>query len=92
VGLDGRERKFPWPDAGGLDRDQCGPVLVSSIRIFRNKDFLIHWIQALYVRIGRICGGRLPPMPLHIFVSRDHSDKGKIYCVPNAALMKHLSE
>jgi hypothetical protein len=23
--------------------------LISSIRIFRNKEFLIHWIQALYV-------------------------------------------
>ena len=52
VGLDGRERKFPWPDAGRLDRDQCVQRINQQY-----PDFLIHWIQALYVRIGRICGG-----------------------------------
>jgi hypothetical protein len=31
-------------------------------------------------------------MPLHVFVGRDHSDKGKIYCVPKCSWMKHLSE
>ena len=41
----------------GLIMTNAVNVLISSIRIFRNKDFLIQWIQALYVRIGRICGG-----------------------------------
>jgi hypothetical protein len=51
VGLDGRERKFPWPDARRLDRDQCGRCINQQYPdfLFRNKEFLIHWIQALYV-------------------------------------------
>ena len=49
VGLDGRERKFPGPMPVGLIVTNAVDVLISSIRIFRNKEFLIHWIQALYV-------------------------------------------
>jgi hypothetical protein len=57
VGLDGRERKFPWPDAGRLDRDRCGQRINQQYPDFPEQGFLIQWIQALYVRIGRICGG-----------------------------------
>jgi hypothetical protein len=35
--------------AFGLIVTNAVDVLISSIRIFRNKEFLIHWIQALYV-------------------------------------------
>ncbi len=75
----------PGPMPVGLIVTNAVDVLISSIRIFRNKEFLIHWIQALYVAgSARICGGLtcLPPMPLHVFVSRDHTDKGKSIACP----------
>jgi hypothetical protein len=44
----------PGPMPVGLIVTNAVDVLISSIRIFRNKEFLIHWIQALYVcRIGK---------------------------------------
>jgi hypothetical protein len=39
----------PGPMPVGLIVTNTVDVLISSIRIFQNKEFLIHWIQALYV-------------------------------------------
>jgi hypothetical protein len=39
----------PGPMPVGLIVTNAVDALISSIRIFRNKEFLINWIQALYV-------------------------------------------
>jgi hypothetical protein len=54
VGLDARERKFLWPD-GRLDLDQSVRRINQQYPDFpeqKIKEFLIHWIQALYVPEG----------------------------------------
>jgi hypothetical protein len=54
VGLDARERKFLWPD-GQLDLDQSVRRINQRYPDFpeqKIKEFLIHWIQALYVPEG----------------------------------------
>jgi hypothetical protein len=54
VGLDARERKFLWPD-GRLDLDQSVRRINQQCPDFpeqKIKEFLIHWIQALYVPEG----------------------------------------
>ena len=55
VGLDAKERKFLWPDAGRLDLDQSVRRIGQQYQDFpkdKIKEFLIHWIQALYVPEG----------------------------------------
>ena len=55
VGLDAGERKFFWPDAGRLDLDQSVRRINQQHPEFpkdKIKEFLIHWIQALYVPEG----------------------------------------
>lgn len=54
VGLDARERKFLWPE-GRLDLDQSVRRINQQCPDFpeqKIKEFLIHWIQALYVPEG----------------------------------------
>jgi hypothetical protein len=54
VGLDAKERKFLWPD-GRLDLDQSVRRINQHYPDFpeqKIKEFLIHWIQALYVPEG----------------------------------------
>jgi hypothetical protein len=54
VGLDAKERKFLWPD-GRLDLDQSVRRINQQYPDFpeqKIKEFLIHWIQALYVPEG----------------------------------------
>ena len=55
VCLDARERKFLWPDVGPLDLDQSAQRINQQYPDFpedKIKEFLIHWIQALYVPEG----------------------------------------
>jgi hypothetical protein len=55
VGLDARERKFLWPDAGPLDLDKSVRRINQQHSNFpedRITEFLIFWIQALYVPEG----------------------------------------
>jgi len=55
VGLDAGERKFLWPDAGRLDLDQSVRRINQQYPDFPEqtiKEFLVHWIQALYVPEG----------------------------------------
>jgi len=55
VGLDAGERKFLWPDAGRLDLDQSVRRINQQYPDFPEqtiKEFLIHWIQALYMPEG----------------------------------------
>jgi hypothetical protein len=54
VGLDAKERKFLWPD-GRFDLDQSVRRINQQYPDFpeqKIKEFLIHWIQALYVPEG----------------------------------------
>ena len=54
VGLDAKERKFLWPD-GRLDLEQSVRRINQHYSDFpeeKIKEFLIHWIQALYVPEG----------------------------------------
>jgi hypothetical protein len=54
VGLDAKERKFLWPD-GRFDLDQSVRRINQQYPDFpeqKTKEFLIHWIQALYVPKG----------------------------------------
>jgi hypothetical protein len=51
VALDARERKFLWPDASRLDLQQSARRINQQYPDFPEqtiKEFLIHWIQALY--------------------------------------------
>ncbi|HEY2527928.1 MAG TPA: hypothetical protein VGJ20_08275 [Xanthobacteraceae bacterium] len=55
VGLDAKERKFLWPNAGRLDLDQSVRRISQQYQDLpkdKIKEFLIHWIQALYVPEG----------------------------------------
>lgn len=55
VGLDARDRKFLWPDDARLDLDQSVRRINQQHPDFPEqtiKEFLIHWIQALYVPEG----------------------------------------
>ena len=55
VGLDAGERQFLWPDDGRLDFDQSVRRINQQYPEFpkdKIKEFLIHWIQALYVPEG----------------------------------------
>jgi hypothetical protein len=55
VGLDAGERQFLWPDNGRLDFDQSVRRINQQYPEFpkdKIKEFLIHWIQALYVPEG----------------------------------------
>ena len=55
VGLDAGERKFLWPDAGPLDLDQSVRRINQQYPDFSEqtiKEFLIHWMHALYVPEG----------------------------------------
>lgn len=52
VGLDARERKFLWPDAGRLDLDKSVRRINQQYPDFpedKITEFLIFWIQSLYV-------------------------------------------
>jgi hypothetical protein len=54
VGLDAKERKFLWPD-GRLDLEQSVRRINQHYPDFpeqKIEEFLIHWIQALYVPEG----------------------------------------
>jgi hypothetical protein len=56
VGLDARERKFLWPDAGPLDLDKSVRRINQQYPDFpedKITEFLIFWMQALYVPQGR---------------------------------------
>lgn len=51
VGLDARQRKFLWPDAGPLDLDQSARRINQQYPDFpkdKIKEFLIYWIQQGY--------------------------------------------
>ena len=55
VGLDARERKFLWPDAGPLDLDKSVRRINQQYPNFPEqviKEFLIDWFQELYVPEG----------------------------------------
>ena len=55
VGLDARERKFLWPDAGQLDLEQSVRRINQQYPNFSEqaiKEFLIDWFQELYVPEG----------------------------------------
>ena len=55
VGLDAKERKFLWPDAGRLDLDQSVRRISQQYQDFpkdKIKEFLIDWIQQGYVPEG----------------------------------------
>ena len=55
VGLDAKERKFLWPDAGRLDLDQSVRRISRQYQDFprdKIKEFLIDWIQQGYVPEG----------------------------------------
>ena len=52
VGLGARERKFLWPDGGRLDLDQSVRQQFPNFPEQTIKEFLVHWIQALYVPEG----------------------------------------
>jgi hypothetical protein len=54
VGLDARERKFLWPEAG-LDLEQSAQRINQQYPNFPEetiKEFLIHWILTIYVPEG----------------------------------------
>jgi hypothetical protein len=54
VGIDAKERKFLWPD-GRFDLDHSVQRINQQYPDFpeqKIKEFLIHWIQALYVPEG----------------------------------------
>jgi hypothetical protein len=55
VGLDVRQRKFLWPDAKRLDLDQSVRRINQQYPDFPDdkiEEFLIYWIQELYVPEG----------------------------------------
>jgi hypothetical protein len=55
VGLDARERKVLWPDAGPLDLDKSVRRINQQYPDFpedKITEFLIFWMQALYVPRG----------------------------------------
>src|SRR5262249_39980173 len=55
VGLDVRQRKFLWPDAKRLDLDQSVRRINQQYPDFpkdKIEEFLIYWIQELYVPEG----------------------------------------
>jgi hypothetical protein len=55
VGLDARHRKFLWPDANRLDLQQCVRRINQQYPSFpedKIEEFLIDWIQELYVPEG----------------------------------------
>jgi hypothetical protein len=55
VGLDARERKFLWPDVGPLDLDKSVRRINQQHPNFpedKITEFLIFWMQALYVPQG----------------------------------------
>ena len=55
VGLDARERKFLWPDAGQLDLEQSVRRINQQYPGFPDdkiEEFLIYWIQELYLPEG----------------------------------------
>ena len=55
VGLDAKERKFVWPDAGRLDLDKSVRRINQQYPDFpedKIEEFLIDWIQTDYVPEG----------------------------------------
>lgn len=55
VGLDAKERKFVWPDAGRLDLDKSVRRIKQQYPQFPKDqitEFLVFWIQSLYVPEG----------------------------------------
>lgn len=55
VGLDAKERKFVWPDAGRLDLDKSVRRINQQYPDFPEDqitEFLVFWIRSLYVPEG----------------------------------------
>ncbi|HKF06451.1 MAG TPA: hypothetical protein VKB49_29305 [Candidatus Sulfotelmatobacter sp.] len=55
VGLDAKERKFVWPDAGRLDLDKSVRRINQQYPEFPEDqitEFLVFWIRSLYVPEG----------------------------------------
>ena len=55
VGLDAKERKFVWPDAGRLDLDKSVRRINKQYPEFPKDqitEFLVFWIRSLYVPEG----------------------------------------
>jgi hypothetical protein len=55
VGLDAKERKFVWPDAGRLDLDKSIRRINQQYPEFPEDqitEFLVFWIRSLYVPEG----------------------------------------